>query len=98
MDTIQRGLFFVGGVRSTWIPGPLTFDQVVAEIDAGRPIMIGYRGSFAGHVVMLTGYSRSTQRVKILDPFYGAFDVPFGSSFVYNGQLIWTDSLVGISR
>lgn len=98
MDTIQRGLFLVGGVRSTWAPGPLSFDQVAAEIDAGRPIMIGYRGSFSGHVVMLTGYARATRYVKILDPYYGAFDVPYGSSLVYNGQFLWTDTLVGITR
>jgi len=98
MQTIQQGLLVVGGVRSTYLLRPLTFDEVASEISAGRPIMLAYRGSFAGHVVLLTGYDRTTGLVRILDPNYGVIDVPFGATFSYGGQLIWTETLVGITR
>lgn len=97
METIQNGLSQVGGIRSTHV-GPLSFAQLAAEISAGRPVMIGYRNSFSGHVVLVTGYNTANNFVHILDPFFGTFDVPYGATFSYGGQLIWSDSLIGISR
>jgi hypothetical protein len=96
METIQQGLFLLGGIRSIHV-GPITFGQIVTEISAGRPIMVGYRNSFAGHVVLVTGYNTANNFVHVLDPFYGTFDVPYGATFAYGGQYIWSDSLVGIS-
>ncbi|HET7433260.1 MAG TPA: C39 family peptidase [Thermoanaerobaculia bacterium] len=98
VTTIQAAMYQLGGVQSQWISGPLTFDQVAQEIGAGRPIMIEYRGSFAGHVVLIVGYSRANNLLKIYDPYYGVFDVPYGATFTYGGQMIWASTLVRISR
>src|ERR1051325_1389277 len=96
METIQRGLLVMGGIRSIHV-GPLSFAQLANEISAGRPVMIGYRNSFSGHVVLVTGYNSANNFVHILDPFFGTFDVPYGTTFAYNGQLFWSDSLIGIT-
>jgi hypothetical protein len=98
MPTIAQGLGIVGGIRASYVPRPLTFDEVAAEITAGRPVMVGYHGSFSGHVVLITGFDRRTSIVHILDPYFGVFDVPFGVTYTYAGQDVWADTLVGISR
>lgn len=92
---IQQTLL-VGGVRSNWTPGPLPLSAITAEINAGRPIIVGYRGSFAGHVVVIHGYD-SRGNLYIHDPFYGSFVVPYGASFTYGGQFVWSDTIYGIS-
>jgi len=94
---MQQAMAF-GGVRSQYLPAPLTFDQIVSEIGSGRPIIISYRGSFSGHVVTLVGYNRANRTVVIFDPYYGIFTVPYGATFTYGGQLVWSESLVGLSR
>ena len=83
------------GLRSTAVAGPVPFQVLAAEIDAGRPLILGYRGSFAGHVVVLYGYDQANN-VYIHDPYYGSFVVPYGASFSYGGQLLWSDTIGGI--
>ena len=96
IPVIRQTLAFYG-VGSTYAAGPLTFAQVAAEIDARRPIIIAYRGyARTGHVVVLYGYD-ADGFVYIHDPLYGTFRrVPFGSSFTYNGQLFWSETIFGI--
>lgn len=92
---IQQTLLF-HGVRSNYVPRALTFSEVAQEIDSGRPMILAYRGSFAGHVVVLFGYEPG-DFVFIHDPFYGTFTrIPYGASFNYGGQLTWSETLVGI--
>lgn len=84
------------GVRSTRVPSPLPLSSVKAEIDAGRPLILAYRGSFSGHVVVLFGYD-AQGNVAIHDPIYGSYpSVPFGAAFSYGGQLSWAETLAGI--
>lgn len=97
LQAMQAAMAF-GGVRSTYVPSPLTFEQIVTEIGSGRPIILSYRGSFSGHVVTLVGYNRTNQTVVIYDPYYGIFTVPYGATFSYNGQLIWSETLANLSR
>lgn len=96
MQTIQAGLFRLAGLRSDYVPSALPFGVIQAEIDAGRPIIVGYRGSFSGHVVVIVGYD-AQGRLWIHDPINGAFSgVPYGQVFGYAGQLFWADSIIGI--
>jgi hypothetical protein len=97
MQVIQQGLLGVGGIRSQLVNGPITFDQVVTEINASRPVMIGYLGSFQGHVVLIVGYNKTRGTVVIYDPNYGPVEVPYGATFVYGGQLTWFQTLIGIT-
>jgi hypothetical protein len=83
-----------GRVSMYEIQGALSFDQVVATIDAGNPFVIGYEGSFSGHVVLVVGYDKSSQEIYIHDPYYGIFTVPYATTFVYNGSLVWAQTLV----
>ena len=96
MQTIQQGLYSLAGLQSQYVPSPITFEAVKAEIAAGRPIIIGYQGSSGGHVVVINGYDRNGN-ISILDPFFGPQGaVPYGASFVYQGGKTWVASIVGI--
>jgi hypothetical protein len=97
MADIQTALA-IGGVRSGYVPRPLTFDEIASEINAGRPMIAGYRGSFSGHVVVITGFDRPSSTIVIYDPYYGVFTVPYAQTFTYNGQLVWAETIAGISR
>lgn len=99
---IQQTLLEAGGVRSLRA-GPLSAVQVRQELDAGRPFIIGYRGSFSGHVVVVAGYQANSDgsnlRLDIHDPFYGPFrQIPFGTTFTYGGQSVWSETLIGLAR
>lgn len=97
MQTIQAGLFQLAGLSSFYVPSPITFDDIRREIDAGRPIIISYRNSFSGHVVVVVGYD-DLGRLWIHDPFYGSFgEIPYGQALSYAGQLLWSESIIGIS-
>lgn len=96
MQTIQQGLYSLAGLQSQYVPSPISFDAVKAEIAAGRPVIIGYRGSSGGHVVVINGYDRNGN-ISILDPFFGPQGaVPYGVSFVYAGEKQWAETIVGI--
>lgn len=49
------------------------------ELANGRPVIIGYLNSFAGHVVLAIGYAPGPggTRYRIVDPYYGVFDVTY---------------------
>ncbi len=84
------------GVGSAYLPRAMSFGELSAELDAGRPIILAYRGSFTGHVVVMYGYDPDGF-VYIHDPFYGTFQLlPYGSSFSYGGQLSWSETIYGI--
>lgn len=88
-----------GGVQSYTYNGPLSFSAIKAEIDHNRPIILGYQSAQAGHVVVLYGYDAANGTVNIMDPIYGRqVSVPYGTSFVYNGTMIWTSTIAGIHK
>jgi hypothetical protein len=86
----------VGGVRSNLV-GPFSYQDIMSQIAANHPILVDYLGSFEGHVVVLYGYDSSNHTVFINDPVYGAFQVSYGTSFVYMPQnsspLVWSSSI-----
>jgi hypothetical protein len=92
LQIIQHTLSGFCGIASELRNGPLTLQEIRAEIDAGRPMILAYQGSFAGHVVVLYGYS-DNGFVLIHDPYYGTFTVPFTQTFVYGGQLGWVGTI-----
>ena len=95
IEIIQQTLFGLGNINSTAIPRSLSFDELRREIDQGRPVIMSYSGSFLGHVVLAYGYD-SNGNIYIHDPFYGTVIVPYGRTFVYQGQLVWSATIYGI--
>jgi hypothetical protein len=76
------------------IQGPAGFEQVRAEINAGRPVgaRIGWSGG-GGHFMVIYGYSMiaGAEYFDIDDPIYGKSHIPvseFSSS--YQGSGSWT--------
>ncbi len=97
IPVIRETMFQFGGVGSAYLPRAMTFAELSSEINAGRPLIIAYRGSFSGHVVVLYGYDPEGF-VYLHDPYFGTFRrVPYGQSFSYGGQLFWAETIYGIS-
>ena len=50
--------------------GYLSYSQVVDKLDANHPLVIGmlYKGG-SGHMVVCSGYDKSTKKVRIIDPW-----------------------------
>ncbi|MFD2167398.1 C39 family peptidase [Thalassotalea euphylliae] len=85
------------GIGNYYYPTPLTWSEFVREIDSGRPIIIFYQGSFSGHVVVGFGYNSEKQTMFIHDPYFGTFEVPYGQSFTYSGNMFWNATLAGLA-
>ncbi len=86
------------GISSTYWRNPLTWDQSTGELNSGRPFILYYRGSFSGHVVVAFGYNSEKKTLFIHDPYYGSFEVPFGETLSYNGNMRWSQTLFGFQR
>ena len=74
--------------------GPLTFDEIVAEIDAGRPVglCIDWKGG-GGHFVTVAGYDRNGEMIQVKDPLFGNSQVPlatFPAGYQGGGTWSWT--------
>lgn len=81
-------------ITSTLSSSAISWSGFVAEIDGGRPVILLYRGSFAGHVVVAYGYDARKGTMFIHDPYYGSFEVPYAQTFSYNnGQMYWVETL-----
>ncbi len=76
------------------ITGPVTFAQIRAEIDAGRPLgaRVGWSGG-GGHFMVIYGYARifGQQYLDIDDPIYGKSHLRLSDfSSNYQGSGTWT--------
>jgi hypothetical protein len=74
--------------------GPLTFAEIVAEIDAGRPVglCIDWKGG-GGHFVTVAGYDRNGEMIQVKDPLFGNSQVPlatFPAGYQGGGTWSWT--------
>jgi hypothetical protein len=86
------------GIYSRWVQSALTFEQVKNEINAGRPLIIGYRNSFSGHVVVVYGYTHNSE-LLIYDPYFGQFTLPYGASFSYGSgyaAMYWSETFYSL--
>lgn len=95
---IQQSFSILAGLGSSFIFRPLTWQEFTFEIDIGRPVILFYRNSFAGHVVVAYGYDPSRRTMFIHDPFFGQFEVQYGQTFTYNsggGPMSWVQTLGG---
>lgn len=71
---LQDALYAIGRYRTTRL-GALSFDDLRAEIDSGRPVCVRIAWSGGGaHFVVLSGYHESTttgvRTVDVSDPLY----------------------------
>lgn len=74
------------------VAGGFTYAQYMAEIDAGRPVML----NLTGHTVVGVGYDSSTNLVYIHDTWdYSTHSMTWGSS--YSGMLLQSISIVNLA-
>lgn len=74
-------------------PNPITYDEIVNQIDNGKPIIIWlWRSPVSAHVVVIAGYS-NPNTVVIIDPMSGRRNVPY-SVLLANWQTgMWRDTI-----
>ncbi|MBL6988838.1 MAG: C39 family peptidase [Bacteriovoracaceae bacterium] len=82
-------------LESKWVAGPLTFEQVVEEIDNDNPIVVGLKDANRnmGHVVVLSGY-QTPNRLVILDPQAGRIEASFEQVRGDFGRLKWGKTML----
>ncbi|HST58109.1 MAG TPA: papain-like cysteine protease family protein [Longimicrobium sp.] len=68
----------LAGCHSHWSAGRPTFERVVSEIGASRPVCVQLEWRHGGsHYVVLSGYHADTREVHVLDPLHGPSVQPF---------------------
>jgi hypothetical protein len=68
----------------------------------GRPVIVGYRAPFAGHVAVVSGFTKTASGTvyHVVDPWpqFGAFDAGYTTiAFGPGGQMPWSDTWLGLS-
>ena len=72
--------------------GSFTFEKFMAEIDAGRPVIV----SIEGHAMVAYGYNPSTREI-IFDDCYDADQrMTWGSTYYYSGQARAIESIITV--
>jgi len=51
------------------IGGKPSYEEIVAEIDAGRPLILGVGYGAGGHIIVVIGYDRVGQTLIVHDPY-----------------------------
>jgi hypothetical protein len=83
------------GIHGTSVQGKISESELRSEIANGRPVIVGYLNSFAGHVVLVTGFGpgpAGSAPYHVVDPYYGVFDIPYAQlAYGYmGGGTSWT--------
>ena len=89
---IEQVLGRVFGVHGFYYPSSISYADIVAEIDLGRPMIAGLiRDASTGHVIVISGYRRPNF-VQIDDPnTQGAAWITYDTLKSYQG-LSWTST------
>lgn len=95
---ISNGLT-ASGIYNSFIGQALSEDRLLGEIRNGRPVMLGLRNTFVGHVVLVTAYNRTSSGAVYsgMDPFYGPFVNQTYSNLIYAygtpaGNAYWAET------
>jgi hypothetical protein len=91
---IRSALTHTGNLRQA-ISSAMTFADVAAEIDAGRPVVVRlvWESVTAGHDVVIVGYDKVAQSITVKDSFYSTSVLLFRSFPVnYKGASAWTST------
>lgn len=68
------------GIHGVLLDRPLTPPEIEAELDNGRPIIVGFMGPFSGHAAVITGYTPGAPvTYRIYDPWptYGVVTLDY---------------------
>lgn len=88
-------------VSSTALLTTISFGDIIYNIDRNMNMnaAIGYHGG-GGHALLIRGYyqdtSNSTQTVYYIDPFNGSYNTMSYSSFSYNSNWYWGNTLTAV--
>lgn len=91
---IETILGQIYGIHGSSQPNPISYNEIVSQIDDEKPIIIWlWRTPSSAHVVVIAGYRRP-DTVVILDPMSGQQNVPY-SVLRANWQTgVWRDTIL----
>ncbi|WP_409493043.1 papain-like cysteine protease family protein [Amycolatopsis sp. cmx-11-12] len=81
--------------------GPIGFNSVVAQVDAGILNLTGiYWTSGGGHAEVIYGYDSANQSIMVGDPWptYQRYQTWNYNQYRSNGQFRWNDTIVNIRK
>ena len=91
------------GISGVVMNGPVNQATLNQEISSGRPVIVALYGSFAGHVVLITGFSSADPYghntvYRVYDPYYGPTTVPYRSliNSYNNGSMYWGATILAL--
>ncbi len=91
IDVVLGQLLGIHGIETN---GAIGEQDLGLELSNGRPVIVGYLNSFAGHVVLVSGFGPGPggNAYHVIDPYYGVFDVSYGQlAYGYmGGGMQWT--------
>lgn len=64
------------GLQGQHFSRPLSYADIVSQINNQHPMIAALTTGYSGHVVVLAGY-RAPNTVVVLDPLYGQYDVAY---------------------
>lgn len=79
-------LIAVVGLYGDYAMRPLTERELQTELSNGRPVIVGYRGPFSGHVAVIMGFSPANPDIglpfatyRVVDPWpaFGVLDLAY---------------------
>jgi hypothetical protein len=76
---VYKGL----GRTSTFVPNAVPFGTLQQEINAGRPVQVGFSWSGGGHLALVCGWD-----INSIGPFLRVNDPQYGSGGVYYSNLV----------
>ncbi len=95
-------LYLQWNIRSTFIGGMVPFSVLQAEIDAGRPVEIGFLWKEQGiaHVVLISGWHTdgTEEFVHVNDPNNGFQFLTYAELQTAYGKGTWSFTWTGIRR
>ena len=77
--------------RPASTPDRFTFSDFMAEIDAGRPVLISMRSDRSGHMVTAYGYNASTNEIIFDDTYESDCRMAWDGEYTYGGNVYTID-------
>jgi hypothetical protein len=95
-DVLARRL----DLHGRWIARQLAPEELENELSNGRPVVVGFRGPFSGHVAVVAGFTPGAPTTyRVLDPWpeFGEMPAVTYQQLVAGPMMEWVETWFGLS-